>query len=162
MLVRRATLADLEAVIAIDPISVREVSRRALLETAFGQVSGGGPPRRGEETPRRMAHTERTAACWVAEPAGSPIGFVILEYSFYGHGFVPLLVVQRTARRQGVGRALMEHVASVCTTPKLFTSTNESNAAMRSLLARLGFEPSGVIYNLDPGDPELVYVLRLR
>jgi len=28
---------------------------------------------------------------------------------------------------------------------------------MRALLAACGFEPSGVIYNLDVGDPELVF-----
>lgn len=32
---------------------------------------------------------------------------------------------------------------------------------MRSLLSAAGFEPSGVIHNLDPGDPELVYVRKL-
>ena len=42
--------------------------------------------------------------------------------------------------------------------PKLFTSTNRSNAPMQSLLAKLGYRPSGVIENLDEGDPELVYM----
>ena len=44
-----------------------------------------------------------------------------------------------------------------CRTPKLFISTNESNAAMRALLAKVGFRPSGVIENLDVGDRELVF-----
>ena len=29
---------------------------------------------------------------------------------------------------------------------------------MRRLLAKAGFQGSGMIYNLDPGDPELVFV----
>jgi hypothetical protein len=29
---------------------------------------------------------------------------------------------------------------------------------MRAMLARLSYEPSGIIHNLDPGDPELVFV----
>jgi hypothetical protein len=29
---------------------------------------------------------------------------------------------------------------------------------MRQLLTQVGYEPSGTIENLDPGDPELVYV----
>jgi hypothetical protein len=33
---------------------------------------------------------------------------------------------------------------------------------MRSLLTKLGFEPSGIIENLDDGDPELVFFKRLR
>jgi len=40
---------------------------------------------------------------------------------------------------------------------KLFTSTNLSNLPMQSLLAQLNFKLSGVIENLDEGDPELVY-----
>jgi hypothetical protein len=32
---------------------------------------------------------------------------------------------------------------------------------MQELLRLLGFVPSGVIHNLDPGDPELVYFLDL-
>jgi len=57
---------------------------------------------------------------------------------------------------------LVRHVEQECRTPKLFTSTNESNAPMRALLAKLGFSPSGVIENLDEGDPELVFFKRLR
>jgi hypothetical protein len=41
---------------------------------------------------------------------------------------------------------------------KLWTSTNQSNQAMRLLLPRLGFIESGRIDNLDEGDPELVFV----
>jgi hypothetical protein len=33
---------------------------------------------------------------------------------------------------------------------------------MQSLLAKLGYVPSGIIYNLDEGDPELVYFKQLR
>lgn len=43
------------------------------------------------------------------------------------------------------------------TSQRMFTSTNQSNLKMQSLLAKLGYEPSGVIHNLDEGDPELVY-----
>ncbi len=33
---------------------------------------------------------------------------------------------------------------------------------MQSLLAKLEYELSGVIHNLDEGDPEIVYFKRLR
>ncbi len=56
----------------------------------------------------------------------------------------------------------MEALAARCDTPKLFTSTNQSNQPMQQLLDALGYLPSGVIHNLDPGDPELVYMLNLR
>jgi ribosomal protein S18 acetylase RimI-like enzyme len=139
MKIRLATPRDLDLVIGIDPVTQTESSRRKFLEAAL-----------------------RSGECWLAERAGMPLGLVVLQYSFYGNGFVPLLVVQSAFRRQGVGRALLEYVASACTTPKLFTSTNESNTAMRSLLAGARFEPSGTIQNLDPGDPELVFFRLLR
>jgi transketolase N-terminal domain/subunit len=41
---------------------------------------------------------------------------------------------------------------------RIFTSTNHANHAMRALLVRAGWIESGVIHNLDPGDPELVFV----
>jgi len=40
----------------------------------------------------------------------------------------------------------------------LFTSTNRSNVHMIHVLENLGFQRSGVIHNLDPDDPEIVYV----
>jgi hypothetical protein len=51
----------------------------------------------------------------------------------------------------------MARLESECRTEKLFTSTNLSNLPMQSLLAKRGYKLSGVIDNLDPGDPELVY-----
>lgn len=136
--VRLAEPSDVEAVLAVDAIARHEPARVRFLDTAIGA---------GE--------------CWLAESAAyGVIGFVVLQYSFYGNGFVPLIIVKESNRRQGVGRLLLQHAVSQCTTSKLFTSTNESNAAMRLLLADAGFESSGVIYNLDPGDAELVYVFR--
>ena len=31
---------------------------------------------------------------------------------------------------------------------------------MQALFAKVGFEPSGIIYNLDPDDPDLIYLKR--
>ena len=73
-----------------------------------------------------------------------------------------MVYVAKSERRRGVGRSLMRALANQCKTSKLFTSTNESNSAMRALLATLGYVPSGVIENLDPGDPELVFFLDLN
>jgi L-asparagine transporter-like permease len=57
-----------------------------------------------------------------------------------------------------VARALLRALEHRCATPKLFTSTNVSNLPMQALLATSGFVLSGIVHNLDPGDPELVYV----
>ncbi len=55
----------------------------------------------------------------------------------------------------------MREIERRCRTAKLFTSTNESNIPMQALLRSLGYVPSTVIHQFDPGDPELVYFLDL-
>jgi RimJ/RimL family protein N-acetyltransferase len=52
---------------------------------------------------------------------------------------------------------LLRYLVSICQTPKLFSSTNQSNRPMQALFAKVGFEQSGRIDNLDPNDPEIVY-----
>jgi GNAT superfamily N-acetyltransferase len=95
---------------------------------------------------------------WVAEIDGTVAGFAVASRNFFAKPFVDLLVVGEDHRRLGVGSALMNHCEAVHDDDRLFTSTNQSNAPMRALLAKIGFEESGVIHNLDPGDPELVFV----
>jgi len=110
--------------------------------------------------PARMKFIERALSseiCLVAEEDGAVLAYAVLDYSFYAQGFVSMLYVAEAARRRGIGRTLMREIETHCETVKLFTSTNESNSPMQGLLASLGYVPSGVIHNLDPGDPELVY-----
>lgn len=95
---------------------------------------------------------------WVAHCGSRLAGFAVLVDHFFGRAFVELLVVAREARRRGVATKLLAAIASAVRGDRLFTSTNESNAPMRALLAKLGWIPSGRIDNLDDGDPELVFV----
>jgi GNAT superfamily N-acetyltransferase len=112
-------------------------------------------------TDRRRADLIRRklqdGACWVAESDAGLFGYAC-RGTFFDYDFLELIYVDAAHRQQGVGRALVAAVERARRTHKLFTSTNESNAAMRAMLARLSYEPSGVIRNLDPGDPELVFV----
>lgn len=96
-----------------------------------------------EQAGRRGFLVERLAQeqCRVAEEDGRLLGYAVLERSFFGRDFVSLLMV-----------------APDCRGDRLFTSCNRSNLPMRRLLEREGFQPSGVIDNLDEGDPELVFV----
>ena len=100
--------------------------------------------------------------CHVADSGGELLGYGVLSHTFYGHGFVELLYVHPGRRRRGAGAALLLHFESLCRSPKLFTSTNLSNLPMQSLLNRAGYALSGVIHNLDEGDPEVIYFKRLR
>lgn len=95
---------------------------------------------------------------WLAEAAGTPVGYVVVSTHFFSRPFVDLLVVDESQRRRGVGTALMARCEAAHDDDRLFTSTNESNQPMRALLAQAGYQVSGVIENLDPGDPELVFV----
>ena len=101
-------------------------------------------------------------ACVVAEKDNALIGFAIISYTFFGFGFVDLLMVAEKYRRLGVGSALLDYWVENCKTEKLFTSTNESNTPMQNLLTKNGFTFCGKIDGLDEGDPEWFYMVYLR
>lgn len=94
----------------------------------------------------------------VAEDASGPLGYAVLEYTFFEQGFVTMLMVAPSARRRGVGSRLLDEAAAVCTAPKLFTSTNVSNHPMQRLLRHAGWRPVGLLHGLDENDPELFYL----
>lgn len=139
MRIREGTPADRDAIVALDHMAQSDPGRVRFIDRIF-----------------------RSAVCLVAEREWTVVAYAALEYTFYEHGFVSMLYVAQPHRRHGIGRALMQALAARCDTPKLFTSTNQSNRPMQQLLEGLGYTPSGVIHNLDPGDPELVYMLDLR
>jgi GNAT superfamily N-acetyltransferase len=70
---------------------------------------------------------------------------------------VKLLVVFSAHRRSGVGSALLRAATAAATTATIFSSTNESNVAMRALFEREGWTHSGVLTGIDEGDPEFVF-----
>ena len=100
--------------------------------------------------------------CCVALRSQRVAGFAIVDKSFFGYEFVALVVVHPEFRRDGVARDLLRNAIANCSTAKLFTSTNQSNVPAQSLFTSVGFEPSGIIHNLDVGDPELIYFRQIR
>ena len=136
--VRTAVESDVGALCSLDLIARQEGERREFIRREV--VSGN---------------------CFVAVEDEAVLGYGVLNYTFYHNGCVDMLYVHAEHRRRGVGAALLRHMESLCRTPKLFTSTNLSNLPMQSLLAKAGYELSGVIHNLDEGDPEIVYLKRL-
>ena len=135
MQIRPAARADLEEMVAADGAARGDPGRREFLRAAIA--------------------AETTL---VAVVSGAIAGYAVLDHSFYGNAFLALLVVRADLRRRGFGTALLRAAEARARTPKLFTSTNASNTPMQRLLESAGYERSGVIENLDRGDPELVYV----
>ena len=109
-----------------------------------------------------FAQRLRSGTVFLAAIEGQIAGCVLLEYSFFAQGFISYLHVYPDYRRKGIGSLLVLQVESICKTEKLFTSTNESNLPMQAFMAKLRYVPSGVINNLDEGDPEIVFFKRLE
>jgi GNAT superfamily N-acetyltransferase len=137
--IRPAADRDVEALCSLDLIARQESGRREFIK---GSVASG--------------------TCHVAVAGGEVIAYGVLTYTFYHQGFVDMLYVHPDHRRRGAGAALLQELERLCLTPKLFTSTNLSNLPMQALLNRLGYVLSGVIHNLDEGDPEIIFFKRLR
>lgn len=136
--IRQAIEKDIERLCSIDLIARVENERREFIRR---EVMAGN--------------------CFVAVEDETVIGYGVLNYTFFYNGCIDMLYVDSDHRRKGVGGALLRHLELLCKTPKLFTSTNLSNLPMQSLLAKLDYILSGVIHNLDEGDPEIVYFKRL-
>lgn len=135
-----ATIQELEPVCAIDELVLGDTSSRH--EYLSQAITNG--------------------KCFVALDKETIAGFIIYDITFYGNAFIRLLIVSPDFRRKGAATALIWHVEAICPTEKLFTSTNESNDAMKFLCESLGYIKSGWIENLDEDDPEVVYFKRLR
>jgi GNAT superfamily N-acetyltransferase len=136
--VEQATESDLEDICVLDRMIIGDSRRWSFLANAI-----------------------KVGQCLIARVDQTSAGFAVLEQSFYGHGFLSLLIVHPMYRRQGVATALIGCVETMCPTEKLFTSTNQSNIPMQQLCEALGFVRSGWIENLDEGDPEIIYFKRV-
>ena len=132
--IRQGAMKDFDDLVALDDIARTSEARRDLI-------------RQGLEG----------SSVFVALEHGTPAGYALWNYRFFGNAFIELVYVGASSRRRGIGSELIKRVSQTADGAKLFTSTNQSNIPMQALLAKLGFEASGVIHNLDPGDPELVY-----
>src|SRR5450432_1582701 len=90
---------------------------------------------------------------WVARGegrAGAPLGLVVVQDGFLLGGFVSLLAVRPEVAGQGVGRALIEHVAArvFARRPWLFVSCDSANARALAFYRKLGFARGGRLPDL--------------
>ena len=140
MIIRAAVRNDLAQLVELDHIArADQEGRKAFIADAIG---------RGE--------------CHIACIEKRTAGYIVVNYAFYGNGYIAMLYIADSFRGQGIGTALIDHAEKVCGKEKLFTSTNRSNLTMQRLLERKSFIASGIIHNLDEGDPEVVYFKKLE
>lgn len=139
MKIRDATESDLEAIHGVDQMAAHEGGRRQQI--------------------REWVDAGRVVVALIDDLM---VGYAVLEYSFFSNSFISMLMVDKASRRKGVATGLVKYLEGMCETDKLFTSTNESNKPMQDLLQSMSYEPSGIVHNLDEGDPELFYVKRLH
>ncbi|HVU49944.1 MAG TPA: GNAT family N-acetyltransferase [Polyangia bacterium] len=102
---------------------------------------------------RYLARMAREREVWLARGAARaapPLGLVVVQDGFLLGAFVSLLAIRPEATGQGVGRALMAHVAThvFARRPWLFTSCDSSNARALAFYRKLGFERVGRLPDL--------------
>ncbi len=97
----------------------------------------------------------------VAEVDGRVAGYGVVNHGFFHQSQVDMLMIRPKYRGRGIGGQLLQALESRCDTPKFFVTTNLSNHRMQRLLFRLGYTACGYIDELDPGDPELVFVKKM-
>jgi GNAT superfamily N-acetyltransferase len=139
VIVRPAADTDIEQIIRADLALQAKLPRRVSVQNAVGQ---------GE--------------CFVALDDGILLGYGIMNHGFFEHGFVSLVYVDPAHRRRGVGSRLFDEFENRCRSSRIFTSTNLSNLAMHGFLASRRYTLSGLIQDIDEGDPEMFYSKRLR
>ena len=97
----------------------------------------------------------------VAEAEGEVVGFLAYRTDWFQCTFVSLVSVQEERRQRGVARALYRAVEGMSPSPRLFSSTEETNAISIQMHTALGFHPSGYIDNLPQGYRELLFYKRI-
>ncbi len=139
MIIRDATEHEIDEIVAVDHVAVTDETRR-----------------------QHIREWVRSGCAIIALIDERIVGYAVLEYTFFSCGFISMLIVKEACRRKGIATALVKRLEETCNTAKLFTSTNESNASMRAFMAKMSYEPSGIVHNLDDGDPELFYFKRVK
>ncbi|RDW17220.1 GNAT family N-acetyltransferase [Oceanobacillus chungangensis] len=127
-------LEDIENIVAVDREVTSNNSRRGYI--------------------RKAVEEDR---CIVVKNDNRIVGFLIFDTNFFNCSFISLIIVSPTARRKGYATSLIDYFVKIASTQKVFSSTNLSNKDMQKVFIANGFVQSGVVENLDEGDPEIIY-----
>jgi GNAT superfamily N-acetyltransferase len=116
-----------------------------------------GPERAG---PFVRSHLDRHHLL-VADADGRVAGMLAYRTDWFQCTFVSLVSVHPDHRTRGIARALFRAVEGMSPSPRLFSSTEETNSAAIQMHTALGFHASGHIDNLPQGYRELLFYKRL-
>ena len=94
----------------------------------------------------------------VAEISGCVVGYGVFDHAFFSQSNVAMLMIHKDYRGRRIGEHILRKLEEFGDTPKFYVTTNQSNHQMQRLLSRLGYRLGGYIHELDPSDPELVFV----
>ena len=136
--IRPANPGDLKAILEMDPIARREERRHDYVSRALAG--------------------DRGMDVRVLVLDGEIAGYAIMA-EFFGHPFLERIHTAERFLRRGVAGAIMANIEGLFEGDRMFVSCNESNQPMRTLLVARGYKVSGMVENLDPGDPELFFVI---
>ncbi|HFK1766416.1 acetyltransferase [Bacillus wiedmannii] len=132
--VTKASIKDLDAILHIDIDVIGDDSRRDYIK-----------------------HTINEGKCIIVKEDNSISGFLTYDTNFFGCTFLSLIIVLPAKRRNGYASSLISYMLSHSPTQKIFSSTNESNTSMQAVFNTNGFVRSGIVENLDEGDPEIIF-----
>ena len=107
---------------------------------------------------RKAARLLNQGRAWVADINGAPVAYALTSVDFFARPLVEMIFVTERFRRQGLGLALLMRCETAHQDDRMFVTIKVSDTPMLGLLGKAGFQGSGVIYNLNSDDPELVYV----
>ncbi|MBE5104689.1 GNAT family N-acetyltransferase [Bacillus thuringiensis] len=135
--VEKASINDLNSIVHIDAAVIGDNSRRDYIKQAIEE--------------------ER---CIIVKEDNSISGFLTYDTNFFDCTFISLIIISPTKRRRGHASSLISYMLTHSPTHKIFSSTNESNESMQNVFRANGFIRSGIIENLDEGDPEFIFHIK--
>jgi ribosomal protein S18 acetylase RimI-like enzyme len=107
---------------------------------------------RADALGRYLTRKAQARAVWVfrATAKGPPLGIVVVDDGVLLGGFIALLAVRPESSGQGLGRALVEHVAARTFAVRrwLYVSCDGNNAAALRFYRKLGFSRVGRLPDL--------------
>lgn len=135
MTVRRAKLTDLRRIASLDHLARASKERRTWLRQSI-----------------------RERVVWVLLVGSVIKAYAILTRSFFQRPFIEMLYVASDDRRHGLGERLLARLETEgLRDGEVWTSTNQSNRAMRRLLKKRDFVQRGSVTGLDRGDAEMFF-----